>query len=276
MAELRTDAQRRTIAFECAKIEQAGGDVLAHLRELGYLSPWGTWYRMQREFLHRKKNTEITDGKPKRKETVAMEWTKEERALHMEAFRANLHAGEDVRTALELTGLEGRSLGQTYRQMRAVLLKTDPAFAAKLPERIPAAHARKVYVQMDQETDEDEDGMDEEDEPESKGGVTVAGESITVAGEKKELRLEQGVDYMVKVKAGPENAPEAGIRKPLMHSGMEACAWRGKLGEFRYDIKHGYIDYDGKDAESLSMTLEDWREFLQELKTAAALMGVEL
>ena len=236
MAELRTDAQRRTIAFECAKIEQVGGDVLAHLRELGYLSPWGTWYRMQREFLHRKKDTEITDGKPKKKETVAMEWTKEERALHMEAFRANLHAGEDVRTALELTGLEGRSLGQTYRQMRAVLLKTDPEFAAKLPERIPAAHARKVYVQMDQETGEEEDGAEA---------------------------------------AGAEE-PEGRITRPLMHSGMEACAWRGKCGEYRYDVKHGYIDYEGKDAESLSMTLEDWREFLQELKTAAALMGVEL
>lgn len=236
MAELRTDAQRRTIAFECAKIEQAGGDVLAHLRELGYLSPWGTWYRMQREFLHRKRDTEITDGKPKKKETVAMEWTKEERALHMEAFKANLFAGEDVRTALELTGLEGRSLGQTYRQMRAVLLKTDPAFAAKLPERIPAAHARKVYVQMDQETGEEEGGMEN---------------------------------------AGAEE-PESRITRPVMHSGMEACAWRGKLGEFHYDRKRGYIDFAGELGDEVSLTLEGWRKFLQELKTAAALMGVEL
>ena len=53
---------RERTARICARIEHAGGNVLEYLREAGCVSPWGTWFRLQREELGRAK-IQITDGK---------------------------------------------------------------------------------------------------------------------------------------------------------------------------------------------------------------------
>ena len=66
MATMRTPEQVEDIARRCVEIEKAGGDVLAYLSSEHYISPWGTWYNMQRERLHRKP-WQITDGKPEKR-----------------------------------------------------------------------------------------------------------------------------------------------------------------------------------------------------------------
>ena len=53
---------RQELAKECASIEKAGGSVLDFLGLRGCISPWGTWYRLQKEELNRKE-PHITDGK---------------------------------------------------------------------------------------------------------------------------------------------------------------------------------------------------------------------
>ena len=53
---------RKAMALECREVERCGGNVLDFLREQGAVTPWGTWYRLQVEELHRKKH-EIRDGK---------------------------------------------------------------------------------------------------------------------------------------------------------------------------------------------------------------------
>ena len=64
---MRTEAERRRIAEECVKIEQAGGDVLDFLKnEMCSYSPRGTWINLQKEVLPRAEY-QITDGKPKAK-----------------------------------------------------------------------------------------------------------------------------------------------------------------------------------------------------------------
>jgi len=53
---------RQQLARECVEIEQAGGSVREYLALKGCISPWGTWYRLQKEELGRAE-CHITDGK---------------------------------------------------------------------------------------------------------------------------------------------------------------------------------------------------------------------
>ena len=66
MSIKRTDAQREAIAEQCRKIEKDGGDVIAYLKGLGYISARATWYNLQQEFLGRDKS-HLTEGKPTNK-----------------------------------------------------------------------------------------------------------------------------------------------------------------------------------------------------------------
>ena len=56
---------RERVAEECLRIEKRGGDVITYLRGLGCISPWGTWFRIQKEQLGRK-SWQISDGKGKK------------------------------------------------------------------------------------------------------------------------------------------------------------------------------------------------------------------
>lgn len=53
---------RRQMALDCLEVERLGLSVLDFLREQGAISPWGTWWRLQREELDRERNR-IRDGK---------------------------------------------------------------------------------------------------------------------------------------------------------------------------------------------------------------------
>lgn len=53
---------RMKLAQECVEIDEAGGNVRDFLRMRGFISPWGTWYRLQIEELGRNKG-QITEGK---------------------------------------------------------------------------------------------------------------------------------------------------------------------------------------------------------------------
>lgn len=53
---------RAQLAKECLRVERAGGSVREFLREAGFISPWGTWWRLQKEELGRN-DLQITDGK---------------------------------------------------------------------------------------------------------------------------------------------------------------------------------------------------------------------
>ena len=55
---------REELAMECDRLDKAGVNVRSFLRSLGYISPWGTWHRLQKEELQREEN-KITEGKGK-------------------------------------------------------------------------------------------------------------------------------------------------------------------------------------------------------------------
>ena len=53
---------REALAHRCNRIDLAGGSVREYLHGLGCISPWGTWFRLQLEELHRPRY-QITDGR---------------------------------------------------------------------------------------------------------------------------------------------------------------------------------------------------------------------
>ena len=52
---------RKELAKKCREVERAGDSVLEYLHDLGYVSPGGTWWRLQVEELGRPRE-QITDG----------------------------------------------------------------------------------------------------------------------------------------------------------------------------------------------------------------------
>ena len=81
----------------------------------------------------------------------------------------------------------------------------------------------------------------------------------------------------VKVKGPVEvDRPTKKITKPLMHSGLTACGWRGEFGSYIRDEKQDFLDADLYEGDLISMKVEDWKRFLKELYDAAALLGVDL
>jgi hypothetical protein len=72
---------------------------------------------------------------------------------------------------------------------------------------------------------------------------------------------------------------EPKITKPVGYDGFAVRAVEGDFGSYHFQEINGkqWIDYDDKEyANQLSMTVEQWRGFLVEIRKAALVLGVEL
>ena len=118
---------RSVLAQECVEIERAGGSVRDYLRERGFISPWGTWYRLQKEELHRKEH-EITYG---RENTMATRVSLEQKK---KAVQIALDGGNPFDFLSDCGSKEPAGLWWTIKQN---LKKVDPETYAKLPAMLP-------------------------------------------------------------------------------------------------------------------------------------------
>ena len=118
---------REALARECVEIESAGGSVRDYLRERGFISPWGTWYRLQKEELHRKEH-EITYG---RENTMAKRLSLEQKKM---AVQIALDGGNPFDFLRQCGSKEPAGLWWTIKQN---LKKVDPETYAKLPAMLP-------------------------------------------------------------------------------------------------------------------------------------------
>ena len=113
----------------------------------------------------------------------------------------------------------------------------------------------------------------------------------------QELKLEPGANYEVSVKDAMDNIKDAAdeffdqcidmglkvdppkITAPVSYDGFQVRGISGRFGSYHFQDINGkqWIDYeDNDDANELSMTVEQWRGFLDELHRAALVLGVEL
>ena len=104
-------------------------------------------------------------------------------------------------------------------------------------------------------------------------------EDVTVSAGDAMKSMEAAVDeFFGKCEEMGLMKEEPKITKPLSYDGFHVRGIEGEFGTYIYSETNSakYIDYDSKDDEQLSMTIEQWREFVRELKRAFAVLGVEL
>ena len=89
------------------------------------------------------------------------------------------------------------------------------------------------------------------------------------------IRIETPETNKVEVVEAPIGGmcpPPEAKKKKLINRAVE-----GEFGEYHYRSALGYLDFDPKDhTGTVSMTLDEWRGFLDELHRAAEDLGVEL
>ena len=122
---------RERVAEECLRIEKHHGNVLAYLKGIGCVSPWGTWHRIQREQLGRKA-CQITNGKG----VDALGKSKQTLADKKEAVRIALDGGNPY-NFLRSRGI--RFPESTWSKIKKNI--TDPEILAKIPNKLPASAA---------------------------------------------------------------------------------------------------------------------------------------
>ena len=125
---------REQLARECLKVEQAGGNVREYLGNCGCISPWGTWYRLQKEELGRHP-WQIRDGKG------GTDMAKITLEIKKKAVDIALNGGHPT-TYLKEQGVKNPS--STWYVIKKNLEKVDPGtyarvIAMKDQEEEPAA-----------------------------------------------------------------------------------------------------------------------------------------
>lgn len=164
---------RELLAEECLEIERSGGDVLGHLAAVGCVSPWGTWFRLQKEQLGRSID-KITDGKGifnMKGKSMRLFATRHEM---MDACLVELDAGRSPIPMLAERGYARPD--QTWRSIRKWAEANEPEDAKRMPQDLRKWLKEKREEKEMKQTDllpEEETIVKAEPEPAKCGGMTV-------------------------------------------------------------------------------------------------------
>lgn len=257
MATLRTEQEKREIVARCIELEKSGGDVLAYLREQHYISPRATWINLQKEYLYRK------PGEVKKLPAGGGEKVGRIPKITEEQ---KLKAAE-----IQIIG------GQPCNYLRSIGCK-NPSGSWHLIKKWLEKNKPDVYMEVMKVisdtrtgTKKVDKGMPKEPEEKELDGVTY-----------EKLELDAGKNYEISVAEEAdqtEEPEEPKITKPVNYDGFTVRAVEGQYGSYRYQDINGkqWIDYDDMNYQNdLSMTVDQWRGFIEELKQAARVLGVEL
>lgn len=244
---------RERVAEECLRIEKHHGNVLAYLKGIGCVSPWGTWFRIQKEQLGRK-DWQIKDGKGKKmvvhkeeKKKVnksKRKLTAEEKTKAMELYVS----GGDPIEYLTSIGIESaaRVWGGVRRYWPGV----------EIPEAVPAkveTPEEPVRLNPDYVAALEEDSLPFEDDP----------------ADEPEM-----YDPFEPVEPQEPEKPMA-VTAPLMYMGRKVTAVENEdFGEFHR--KGDWIDWETKDGDIVCMTIADWRVFFHAVPDDFKILGVSL
>jgi len=136
MATMRTPEEKKRILKKCLEIENEGGNVLAYLVSEDYMSPSGTWYRMQKEMLGRK---HPKSGRPKKNGETKEQMQDRLRREQIRKIVQAAEEGKSIRNALHNMGYrEPNYQDQKYSFLREYAEKWEPELYAKMPEKLPA------------------------------------------------------------------------------------------------------------------------------------------
>ena len=236
-----------TLAQECLEVELRRESVLDFLRSKGFISPAATWQRLQLNYLERQPN-KLTKGNGDimgRKITL----DQKERAVTLA-----INGGDPIKFLQECGS---RNPVNMWNVIKMNVKQKDPETYAKIPDQRKNG-AKKRNEKKDEPTVEPEEvetfHVEEVDEDEP---------AILTA------RVATEDTVHVKVKK---------ITKPVNYDGFDVCGVRGKFGKYSFSDINGkqWLDFDDPSGDTLSYPVEDWKDFLAELRKAAAVLGVEL
>ena len=250
---------RMRLALECAEIDEAGGSVRAYLASKGFISPWGTWYRLQIEELGRK-GTQITEGKGDASMSkITLEQKK--KAVEM-AIR-----GESPLPYLKKCG--SAAPDKTWWYIKSKLKEADPELYAKIPdmrkveteEPKPAtccAPSTRKGVEVPDEIPDFEPKENEEPKPLDGGGW----EPYPLEKKKPEEKLT----------VAPVQKPVENINAVALEDDFRIYGLKTKIGDFQAD--GGRLSWHKTEEQMISMPVEDWKKILEVVPKVMAVMGL--
>lgn len=232
---------REELARKCAQIEKAGGSVRDFLAGIGCISPWGTWFRLQKEELGRKDH-QITDGRGNEMSKITLEQKK--KAVEM-AIR-----GESPLPYLKKCG--STAPDKTWWYIKTKLKDADPELYAKIPDMRKAepvtccAPSTRKGVEVPEELPEEE--------------LKMPAVDLTIPAEK----LISTEDI--------QDSPW----KPVNYDGFEVMALKSPATGFRFtsDQRYGTMTWNTASGDEVSLTAEEWRELAAELPKVLQIFGI--
>jgi len=250
---------RGAIAEECRRIEKAGGSVLEHLRVLGCVSPWGTWFRLQKEELGRK-DWQIRDGKGE--ESMA------KITLEMKKKAAEIaRSGGNPMEYLKQCGSKNPSAAWHY--IKKSLMEADPETYTQITES-----EKPVTTCCAPSTRE---GVEVPDElPEEVIGSMTIEPSDAVRQAIKEALEDSTPEITEPVRVCGKTIPVC--TKPLCYDRFVVRSVEKKgVGRFLYDEGQDLLFWTTPDGEEVSFSPADWvRIAAEELPKAMAILGISL
>ena len=259
MATRRTPEEIEAIVDHCIELEQIGGDILAYLWSENYLTPRATWCNFQREWLGRKPY-EYTDGRPGERKRIMPRGkiviTNEQKA---EAVRIAI---EGTNPCTYLKGLGSKNPTAAWANIKSFYMRKHPDIYAKIPKKL------NNYIEMPVVKLSGPIVIETPDGKETKVGTV---------GDALNNMADAAADFFGACEDMGLNLEDKKITQPVSYDGFKVRAVSGVFGRYSYsETRSAYIDYENNDGDELSMTLEQWRGFLDELHRAAAILGVEL
>lgn len=245
---------REALARKCARIEKAGGSVREYLGGLGFISPWGTWFRLQKEELGRK-NYQITDGKGvEEMRKVTLEDKKK-------AVEIALSGGNPLKFLKEC-GVANPSASWAY--IKKTLKEVDPEKYARLPSRANAAEP---------ECWKPKEAVTTCCAPARPSGVEVPDE-LPEELEKPEVVLTiKSEDLTREIDETPH---VSSITKPVNYDGFEVMALKSPATGFRFtsDPRYGMMTWNTVSGDEVSLTAEEWHNLAAELPKVLQIFGI--
>ena len=228
---------RRQMALACLEIERAGLSVLDFLQDLGAVSPWGTWWRLQVEELGRERY-QIRDGKG------VIEMRKLTLENKKKAVEIALGGGNPL-DYLKACGAGNPSASWTY---------IKKCLQAKDPEQ----YAQLMAVKKQEKPAEPAEDPLKDFEP-----VVFKGKEYEKAekAEQKEPKTEQKAEKTSGKRRKADQKQSFKIREAEGAVGI----WTNKGTEIKF-WKHG---------SEISLTPVDWLALAAELPNVLKLFGME-
>jgi hypothetical protein len=230
---------RLELAKRCARIDAAGGSVRDYLHELGFISPWGTWHRLQKEELGRK-DYEITEGKG----------SEEMRKITLEQRKKAVDIalnGESPLKYLEGCGAKNPSASWVY--IKKILRETKPEIYAQL---------MALKEQPDEDTIPTADGL-----PFEKAAEISAEMGAVEAAKRAEKTAGSAVNYAEVIAVEEKiNADELTY---------QVTGLRTSCGE--YSINGKEIFFTIPDDQEIGLPIELWKRIAKELPGVLKVLG---